>query len=67
MNDNVSLEIENFYDSIGLGSGQLKAKGYDGMVSLEVFRPEYWAMKPEELIPMAYETTRKVLEENECL
>ena len=27
MNENVSLEIENFYDSIGLGSGQLKAKG----------------------------------------
>ena len=45
----------------------LKAKGYDGMVSLEVFRPEYWAMKPEEMIPMAYETTRKVLEENGCL
>ena len=44
-----------------------KEKGYDGMVSIEVFRPEYWKMKPEDLIPLAYETTRKVLKENECL
>jgi len=47
--------------------GQLKKKGYDGMVSLEVFRPEYWEMKPEELIPLSYKTTKEVLERNNCL
>lgn len=36
----------------------LQSIGYDGMVSVETFRPEYWAMSPEEVIQRAYETTR---------
>lgn len=47
--------------------GTLKEIGYDGMVSIETFRPEYWAMEPEAVIREAYRTTRDVLEQNGCL
>lgn len=45
----------------------LKETGYDGMVSIETFRPEYWRMEPEEVIHLAYRTTRDTLEKNGCL
>jgi 2-keto-myo-inositol isomerase len=45
----------------------LKQAGYEGMVSIETFNPHYWREKPEHVIAMAYETTRKVLEQYECL
>lgn len=47
--------------------GTLKEIGYDGMVSIETFRPEYWAMEPETVIRSACRTTRSVLEQNGCL
>lgn len=45
----------------------LKSIGYDGVASIEVFRPEYWAMKPEELIPLAYQTTYDILKKCGCI
>lgn len=44
----------------------LKRCGYDGMVSAETFRPEYWAKTPEWVIENAYRTTRAALEKNNC-
>ena len=46
---------------------ELKAAGYSGIVSVETFRPEYWAKTPEWVIPNAYKTTRAALAENGCL
>lgn len=45
----------------------LKETGYDGMVSVETFRPEYWQRSPEWVIRTAYQTTRTALEKNGCL
>lgn len=45
----------------------LKCCGYDGMVSVETFRPEYWAKTPEWVIENAYRTTYAALEKNQCL
>ena len=45
----------------------LKCCGYDGMVSVETFRPEYWAKTPEWVIENAYHTPREALEKNGCL
>ncbi len=45
----------------------LKGTGYDGMVSVETFRPEYWQRSPEWVISTAYQTTRTALEKNGCL
>ncbi len=39
----------------------LNGIGYDGMVSVETFRPEYWAMPPEVVIQRAYETTAEAV------
>lgn len=46
---------------------QLKATGYQGMVSVETFRPQYWSEHPEWVIKRAYETTYEALERNKCL
>lgn len=46
--------------------GVLKEIGYDEMVSIETFRPEYWAMDAETVIRSAYQTTKGVLEQNGC-
>ena len=35
--------------------------GYRGMVSVETFRPEYWAKSPEWVIETAYKTTKKAV------
>jgi 2-keto-myo-inositol isomerase len=40
----------------------LKEMHYEGMVSVETFRPEYWAKDPEWVIRTGYETTRKIIE-----
>lgn len=45
----------------------LKKVGYDREVSVEVFRPEYWAMEPEAAIKEAYDTTKKALADAGCL
>ena len=41
--------------------GSLMKAGYDGMISIETFRPAYWEMKPEDTIREAYESTRDFL------
>lgn len=46
---------------------EIKLKEYDGMVSIETFRPEYWRKKPEEIIPLAYRTTYDLLLANGCI
>lgn len=38
------------------------AIGYDRMVSIEIFRPEYWAEDPYEVACLAKEATERVLE-----
>ena len=45
----------------------LKATGYQGMVSVETFRPEYWSKSAEWVIENAYITTKKALQHNGCL
>lgn len=42
--------------------GTLKEMNYDGMVSVETFRPEYWGKDPEWVIKTGYEATRKIIE-----
>ncbi|WP_018923950.1 2-keto-myo-inositol isomerase [Salsuginibacillus kocurii] len=37
-------------------------KGYDGAISVELFRPEYYKMDPDDVIKKAKETTEEVLE-----
>lgn len=46
---------------------ELKACGYQGMISVETFRPEYWEKNPEWVIKQAYRTTYEALERNGCL
>jgi 2-keto-myo-inositol isomerase len=43
--------------------GALRRSGYDGPVSVELFRPEYWKMNPREVAERARETTLKILKE----
>ena len=45
----------------------LREIGYDGMVSIETFRPEYWTMNAEQVIGEAYRTTREVMAANGVL
>lgn len=42
-------------------STKLRAKGYSGGCSVELFRPEYWLLDPEEVIRIAAEKTRAFL------
>lgn len=46
---------------------EIKKTGYEGMISIETFRPEYWQLSPQEVIRTAFETTRECLEKNGCL
>lgn len=46
---------------------EIKKTGYEGMVSIETFRPEYWQLSPHEVVQTAFETTRECLEQNGCL
>jgi 2-keto-myo-inositol isomerase len=53
--DSGYINLENFL-------GTLKEMGYDGMVSIETFRPEYWEKDAEWVISEAYRTTRDAVE-----
>jgi len=39
----------------------LKEMGYQGMVSIETFRPEYWQKTPQWVIAQAYKTTKQIM------
>lgn len=41
--------------------GVLRDMGYDGMLSVETFRPEYWQQTPEQVVGEAYRTTREIM------
>ena len=43
----------------------LREIGYDGMVSVETFRPEYWKQSPEWVIENAYRTTAAAVQKSE--
>lgn len=45
----------------------LKRCGYDGMVSVETFRPEYWAQTPAWVVEHAYQAVRQALQANGCI
>lgn len=47
--------------------GILKQTGYEGMCSIETFRPEHWAKTPEWVIENAYATTYAAMRKNDCL
>lgn len=42
-------------------SSMLKSAGYDEIASLELFRPEYWDMEPEDVIRIGAQKTREYL------
>lgn len=46
---------------LDLLSAKLKAKGYNKIASLELFRPEYWEMDPADVIRIGAAKTRKYL------
>jgi len=52
--DSGEIDLDNFL-------GNILATGYDGMASIETFRPEYWEMSPDDVISKAYETTQTVV------
>ena len=55
------MNIDNFISI-------LKDIGYDSMISIETFRPEYWVKSTEiGLIETAYKTTYELLEKYNCL
>ena len=66
--ENASQENRKFCDSGAVDLNNflqnLKNVGYSGMVSVEIFRPEYWNMSPEWVISNAYQTTIKIMENN---
>jgi 2-keto-myo-inositol isomerase len=45
----------------------LKALGYDGDCSVELFRPEYWEWDPAELAVQARDAALKVLSPHFCV
>ncbi len=45
----------------------LKDIGYEGMCSIETFRPEHWARTPEWVVKNAYETTYAAMKKNNCI
>lgn len=47
--------------------GVLKKIGYDGMCSIETFRPEHWAKTPEWVVENAYRTTCEAMKKNKCI
>lgn len=54
------VDIDNFLTN-------LKGTGYEGMVSVETFNPEYWKQDPELVIKKAFQTLEKKLLENNCI
>ncbi|MEA5002341.1 MAG: sugar phosphate isomerase/epimerase [Christensenella sp.] len=53
--DEGEIDLHNYLENI-------KKTGYDGMVSIETFRPEYYEMTPEDVIRTAYVTTKALVE-----
>jgi 2-keto-myo-inositol isomerase len=49
------IDLNNFI-------GTLKDIGYDGMISVETYRPQYWEKDVEWVIRKGYETTKKLIE-----
>jgi 2-keto-myo-inositol isomerase len=47
---------------IGMILGVLRERGYDGVASVEIFRPEYWNQDPREVARTAFTRARAVLE-----
>lgn len=47
--------------------GTLKKNGWDGPITVELFRPEYYALPPEEVVRKAYESARDVVSRHFCL
>lgn len=45
----------------------LRACGYEGMISVETFRPEYWTQSPRWVVENAYSSLRQSLQANGCL
>lgn len=45
----------------------LKSIGYNGMLSVETFRPEYWQRTPDWVVSEAYRTTYGAAKESGCL
>lgn len=45
----------------------LKEIGYEGMCSIETFRPEHWAKTPEWVIQNAYLTTYESMKKKNCI
>jgi len=45
----------------------LKAGGYEGAVSVELFRPQYWEWAPEKTMAAARDKLMKVLKKSGCL
>ena len=59
-------DAERLYPGKGiLPLGEMKRRfdgiGYDRMVSIEIFRPEYWEQDPFEVARIAKESTERVL------
>lgn len=47
--------------------GVLKEVGYNGMCSIETFRPQHWAETPDWVIGQAYRTTYAAMKKNNCI
>lgn len=47
--------------------GVLKEIGYEGMCSVETFRPEHWARTPQWVVENAYKTTYEAMRRADCL
>lgn len=45
----------------------LKDIGYEGMCSIETFRPQHWGKTPEWVIKAAYSTTYEAMKINKCI
>jgi 2-keto-myo-inositol isomerase len=52
--DSGAIDLKNYI-------GTLRDVGYDRMVSVEVFRPEYWAWPAKKVVFEAYRTTRDAI------
>lgn len=74
INDAEDLPIEELDDSNRLFPGDgimplkqmlsiLKGNGYDRIVSLEMFRPEYWQLDPAEVSKIGIEKTKHLIKE----
>ena len=53
--DGGAIDIKGYLTAV-------KKTGYDGMVSIETFRDEYWKMSPRDVIFEAYRTTKELVD-----